>query len=102
MPPPSQRRQYRVVESDDFESDWRLGIREGWINLMTDPITLDAIKRFLIQSPWAPSRIPEWSDNMRAIDFPRSARVPIGRLRIRYEIIEDDREVSLLSIRPIT
>ena len=69
---------------------------------MADPLTLDAIKRSLIQLPWAPERIPEWSDNTRAIDFPRSARDPIGRLRIRYEIIEDDREVRLLGIRTIT
>ena len=102
MSPPDRRRRYTVMQSDLFDSDWRLGIREGWINPMADPSTLDYIKGFLAQSPWAPRRIAEWSDNMRAIDFPRSARDPVGKLRIRYEIIEDDQEVSLLSISPIT
>lgn len=68
---------------------------------MADPQTLDTIEWFLAQSPWAPRPLPEWSENIRAIDFPRSARDPVARLRIRYEIIEDDQEVVLLSIAPI-
>ena len=98
---PDRGRRYTVIHSDLFESDWTLGIRDGWINPMADPQTLDTIKRFLAQSPWAPRPVPEWPDNMRAIDFPRSARNPIGRLRIRYEIVEDDQEVILLSVASI-
>lgn len=101
MPPSHRSRRYRVIESEGFDSDWKTGLSEGWINPMVDPVTLNFIKEALAHSPRAPVAIPGWPDNMRAIDFPRSARHPIGRLRIRYEIDEDDSEVHLLGIRNV-
>ena len=102
MSPSPRGRRYVVVESDDFDADWERGISEGWINPMADPVTLTVIKEALAYSPWAPSVVPAWPDNMRAIDFPRSAVHPFGRLRITYEIVEDDGEVHLVSVRNIS
>lgn len=101
MSPSHRGRRYLVIESEDFDADWKTGLLEGWINPMTDPVTLVAIKDALAHSPWAPRAIPSWPVNVRAIDFPRSAIHPIGRLRISYEIVEDDSEVHLLSVRNI-
>ena len=102
MSPSHRGRRYVVIEFDDFDSDWKRGTSEGWINSMTDPVTLAAFKETLAYSPWAPRAVPGWPDNMRAIDFPRSATQPAGRLRITYEIVEDDGEVHLLSVRDIS
>ena len=89
------------MESDEFDADWKRGTSEGWINPMTDSVTLAAIKEAIAHSPWAPGAVPGWPENMRAIDFPRSAIHPLGRLRVAYEIVEDDGEVHLLSVRNV-
>ncbi len=101
MSPSHRGRRYLVIELDDFDAGWKSGVLEGWINPMTDPVTLVAIKEAIAYSPWAPRAIPGWPDNMRAIDFPRSAIHPFGRVRISYEIVEDDGEVHLLGVRSI-
>lgn len=101
MPPFHRGVGYRVIESHGFDADWKTGLLEGWINPMVDPVTLMAIKETLAHSPRAPVAIPGWPDNVRAIDFPRSATHPMGRLRISYEIVEDDSEVHLLSVQNI-
>ena len=101
MSPSHRGRRYLVVEFDDFDADWKRGTSEGWINPMTDPVTLAAIKEAVAYSPWAATTVPGWPENMRAIDFPRSATHPLGRLRITYEIVEDDGEVHLLRVRDI-
>ena len=102
MSPSHRGRRYLVIELDDFDADWKRGTSEGWINPMTDPVTLVEIKEAVAVSPWAPRVVLGWPDNMRAIDFPRSAIHPFGRLRITYEIVEDDGEVHLLSVRNIS
>ena len=101
MSPSHRGRRYLVIELDDFDADWKNGVSEGWINPMTDPVTLVAIKEAIAYSAWAPRAVPGWPDNMRAVDFPRSAINPVGRLRISYEIVEDDGEVHLLNVRNI-
>ncbi len=65
---------------------------------MADPTTLATIKEVLANSPWKPPAMVGWANNIRAIYFLRSVREPVGRLRIRYEIVEDDSEVRLLDV----
>lgn len=69
---------------------------------MADQVPLGSIEEFLAEKPWIVSFVPGVPENVRAIDFPRSAREPSGRLRILYEIVEDDREVRLLGIERVT
>lgn len=65
---------------------------------MTDTVTLSSIKEALAVSPWGPPATEGWGNNVRAITFPISARDPFGRASVRYEVVEDDREVRLLSV----
>lgn len=101
MSPSHRGRRYSVITCDEFDADWERGTSDGWINPMADPVTLAAIQEALAYSPWAPRAVPGWPDNMRAIDFPRSAMHPSGRLRVTYEIVEDDGEVRLRSVREV-
>lgn len=89
---------YTVIETDNFVADWTRGCAEGWINPMADPVALATIKEVLANSPWKPPATVGWANNIRAIYFPRSVREPAGRLRIRYEVVEDDREVQILDV----
>ena len=68
---------------------------------MADSVTLRVIKEALERAPWGPSAADGWADNIRAVSFPMSARNPFGRVRIRYEVVEDDREVRLLAVNLI-
>ncbi len=68
---------------------------------MTDATILETIKEHLSNSPQAARHVPGWPGNARAIRFPRSAIHEHGRVEIRYEIVEDDRRVWLVRIRPI-
>ena len=101
MSQPNQGGRYSVIETDNFAADWMRGCNEGWINPMADPTTLITIKETLAFSPWKPPAMIGWANNIRAIYFPRSVREPVGRLRVRYEIVEDDREVRLLGVDQI-
>ena len=98
---PDRERRYIVSDKVSFQSDWQRGIIEGWINPMTDPTVLETIREHLSKSPRAARQVPGWSDNTRAIRFPRSAIHEHGRVEIRYEIVEDDRTVWLERIRPV-
>ena len=89
---------YVVVETDNFVADWHRGVSERWINPMADTVTLSSIKEALGISPWGPPATEGWGNNVRAITFPISARDPLGRVSVRYEVVEDDREVRLISI----
>ena len=97
----NSRGTYAVIETHDFAEDWSRGVDEGWINPMADPLMLGAIKQALERAPWGPPTADGWADNIRAINFPMSARNPFGRLRILYEVVEDDREVRLLGVNLI-
>ncbi len=99
---PHQRGRYSVAERESFQSDWRSGIIEGWINQMADPATLEGIKRRLSEYPMTGALIPGEPDNVRRIGFPRSAANRHGRIEIRYEIIEDDVTVWLLGARKVS
>lgn len=101
MAPPGGRRRYIVAERESFNSDWRRGVAEGWINPMTDPTVLNTIIEHLSLSPRAARQVSGWPDSIRVIRFPRSAVHEHGRLEIRYEIIEDDRTVWLDRILPV-
>lgn len=92
---------YAVTETVSFEDDWLRGLAEGWINPMVDPPVLETIKDTLARRPNLNNRIPNSPDSLRLIRFPRSARSERGRLEIEYEIVEDDLQVWLLSIRSI-
>ena len=101
MTRPDSRGRYAVIETVDFAEDWSRGVAEGWINPMADSVTLRVIKEALERAPWGPSAADGWADNIRAVSFPMSARNPFGRVRIRYEVVEDDREVRLLAVNLI-
>ncbi len=101
MMPPGGRRRYIVAERESFNSDWRRGVAEGWINPMTDAVVLQAIIESLSRSPHASQPIPGWPFNVRTIRFPRSARYEQGRVEIQYEILEDDGRVWLEGIRHV-
>ena len=98
---PDRNRRYIVEERASFQSDWRRGVAEGWINPMADAAVLAAIREHLSRSPSAALRIADWPDNVRAIRFPRSAAHEQGRVEIQYEIMEDDGKVWLARIRPV-
>ncbi len=101
MTRPDSRGRYAVIETVDFAEDWSRGGAEGWINPIADSVTLRVIKEALERAPWGPSAADGWADNIRAVSFPMSARNPFGRVRIRYEVVEDDREVRLLGVNLI-
>ena len=99
---PHHRGQYSIRERESFQSDWRSGVIEGWINQLTDPTTLEGIKRILSESPRIGAPVPEEPENVRRVRFPRSVADPIGRMEVRYEVIEDDTTVWLLSVEKVS
>lgn len=98
---PDRNRRYIVEERTSFQSDWRRGVAEGWVNPMADAAVLAAIREHLSRSPRAALYVADWPDNVRAIRFPRSAVHEQGRLEIMYEIMEDDGKVWLAHIRSV-
>ena len=93
---------YDVRERTGFQSDWARGVSEGWINPMADANTLQALRVHLARSPHAAPVIPGLPDNVRLITFPRSATHSLGRVELRYEIVEDDLKVWLESMDPVS
>ena len=98
---PDRSSNYIVEERASFQSDWRRGVAEGWINPMVDASVLAAIREHLSRSPRAALYVTDWPDNVRVIRFPRSAAYERGRLEVQYEIMEDDSKVWLMRISPV-
>ena len=98
---PDRDRRYSVEERASFQSDWRRGVAEGWINPMTDATILATIREHLSRSPRAALYVTGWPDNVRAIRFPRSAIYELSQVEMQYEILEDDLIVWLMRIRPV-
>lgn len=98
---PDRDRHYTVEERASFQSDWRRGVAEGWINSIADVAVLAAIREHLSRSPRAALYVTGWPDNVRAIRFPRSAIYESGQVEIQYEILEDDLIVWLIGIRTV-
>ena len=46
--------------------------------------------------------VPEEPENVMRVRFPRSVANPIGRIEVRYEVIEDDTTVWLLSVGKVS
>ena len=101
MTPPMRSRRYQVDESLRFRENWSRGVAEGWINPMADPATLQTIRRHLSARPWESGILPGAPANVRIMSFPRSAVSELGRVRLLFSIIEDDRRVVLERLVPI-
>ena len=102
MESPVGQGRYRVVKSEAYLNDWRLGCRDGWINPNADHVTLQYIEDALSRRPWAGPRLPGMPANVRVWSFPRSAVHKRGLVNLLYAVIEDDLVVEMQRLWPVS
>ncbi len=97
LPAPSEP--YRIVRSAAFYADWDAGVAAGWLNPMVHPAQVEHFTRSVLpQLPFLGEQVPSAPVNVRKIRFPHSPRSP-DVIELIYEVIEDDRTMSLEGIR---
>ena len=92
MTSPTDENRYDILETDQFDAEWRRAVRLGHINPMADPANLMQIKEWLARNPYRTRTISGAHANTR-----RAMLNP--RVWLWYSIIEDDRVVWLESVR---
>ena len=99
---PAQNEPYRIIRSDAFNSDWDAGVAAGWLNPMVHPAQVEYFTRSVLPgTPFFGQQVLDAAVNVKKFWFPHS---PSSRdvIEVTYSVIEDDRTITLESIRLIS
>ena len=96
---PAPNESYRIIRSATFCADWDAGVAAGWLNPMVHPAQVEHFTRSVLpEFPFFGEQAPSAPVNVRKIRFPHSPRSR-NVIEVIYEVIEDDRTISLEGIR---
>ena len=96
---PAQNDPYRIIRSPTFHAEWDAGVAAGWLNPMVHPAQLEYFTHSVLPGTLLlGEQVPDAAANVKKFRFPHSPRSQ-ELIEVTYSVIEDDRTITLESIR---